>query len=156
VTFHLIGGVPQQIVGDWTKILGDGKSRDPHMIPSMTPRDGLPPPSDTRSDHGTDPIHGREWNTNKEDLQFACTFALETPVQCQADDAACDCANPEKNPPLCGDGFRQVRAKAYPSIRPLRLAQALGDRAVVSSICQTSYAAGLDTLADRMRDVLAK
>jgi hypothetical protein len=93
VVFALIGGVPESFAGatpSWQKILGtdpgafDYQGIDPHMIQSATPRPGLPPPSATRGDLGTDPIHGREWDTAANDLQYACTFTLPTPRNCAA------------------------------------------------------------------------
>jgi hypothetical protein len=54
----------------------------------------------------------------------------------------------------------QLRAKAYPSLRELRVAQALGERGVVGSICPTNVNAGftstMTTLADRLAPLLTK
>lgn len=152
VVVTVVGGVPAKLLRDgepdWTAILGsdpdalDEDGIDPHMIESTTPRPGLPPPSATRGDVGPDPVHGREWDTRGEDLQYACTFALSEPRACSASDPSCDCAGAAR-PPLCGStpGV-QTRAKAYPSRRPLQLAKALGARAAVASACPA-------TLADR-------
>lgn len=172
VTFHLIGGLPPGLAGKraseiaWTKVLGgnpdayDTTGIDPHMIQSVAPRAGLPAPSATRGDNGTDPVHGREWDTRKDDLQYACTFVLPTPRACTAQDPSCDCAQDDRSPPLCGaTSGEQVRGKAYPTIQELRVAKALGERAVVSSICavdaQRGYGAALDLLVERMTPVLA-
>ncbi len=176
VFFALIGGLSKSLAKpvvaatDWTKVLGanpdayDLTGIDPHMIPSVAPRAGLPPPSNVRGDNGTDPEHGREWDTQKNDLQYACTFDLPQPRTCSAADPSCDCRD-YANPPLCKDDFvngvgTQVRAKAHPSIRELRLAKALGDRAIASSICafepSTGYGAALDVLASRMAPALSK
>lgn len=170
VVFGLISGVPERLVkGEpaWSAILGSDPDRyddsgiDPHMIPSTSPRPGLPPPSATRGDNGTDPDHGREWDTEQDDLQYACTFALPTPRMCSPADWACDCARPESNPPLCGATLgEQVRGKAYPTVRELRLAKALGDRALVASICPTDigqgYASTMTALADKLEPRLAR
>jgi hypothetical protein len=159
VFFAIIGGVPNELLhfdptnpeaskltsDDWVRILGtdpinyDYKGIDPHMIQSITPRAGLPAPSATSGDNGTDPISGREWDTQKSDLQYACTFPLVA-----ADDKTCtmagapgcaDC-NGTQNPPLCGTNpLQQTRAKAYPTIRELEVARALGDQGVVASLC---------------------
>lgn len=65
------------------------------------------------------------------------------------------------NPPLCkADGSAvQVRAKSYPAVRELQLAQALGDRALVGSICAadatTRYAIFHDALAVKIKGSLA-
>jgi hypothetical protein len=164
VLFGLIGGVPRQLVDggpQWTPILGahpddfDFTGIDAHMIPSETPRPGLPPPSATVGDDGTDPIHGREWDTQNDDLQYACTFDLPAPKTCTASDPSCDCSG-TRNPPLCSaTPNTQTKGKAYPTVRELRVAQALGDRAVVASICALdatqAYKPALDALVDKMR-----
>jgi hypothetical protein len=155
VVLAVIGGAPSQLLrfapndpdgsrlteADWTRLLGRDPERfdesgiDPHMIQSATPRPGLPPPAPTRGDNGADPVHGREWTTGGSDLQYACTFALPAARTCSPGDASCDCAG-AASPPLCGKApGQQIRAKAYPTIRPLRVAKALGDRAAVASIC---------------------
>jgi hypothetical protein len=163
VVFAVIGGVPEGLTGaspDWTKILGTDPAAynysgiDPHMIQSTKPRPGLPAPSATRGDNGTDPIHGREFDTGDDDLQFACTFALPAARTCTAANPSCDCAG-SKNPPLCSTLIgEQLRGKAYPTIRQLRVAQALGDRGIAGSICPTNatlgYVSTMNTLADRL------
>ncbi len=171
VFFALIGGVPSSLLApapDWTKILGanpaayDETGIDAHMVQSITPRAGLAPPA-ARSDNGPDPIHGREWDTAGRDLQYACTFALPTPRSCVANDVSCDCSPdfaPDAGaPPLC-QGNDQVRGKAYPTIRELRVAKDLGNRAVVASICtpesEGGYGPLLDSLATRMAGSIVK
>ena len=164
VVFALIGGVPESLAGatpSWTKILGTDPGAynyegiDPHMIQSATARAGLPPPSATRGDNGTDPINGREWDTAANDLQYACTFELPTPRTCTAQDTSCDCAVPASNPPLCGATLgQQVRGKAYPTVREMRVVKELGERGILGSICPGSVASGytgtMTTLADRL------
>ncbi len=160
VYFALIGGLPHQLLqknpndpnsaqkdsltaSDWTKILGkdpehyDFTGADPHMVESIEPRAGLPLPT---SPNETDPIHGREYDTQQDSLQYACTFPLTTPRDCKAigNSVSCDCTDPKpEGTPLCSATVPtlQVRAKAYPTIRELAVARALGDRASVSSLC---------------------
>ncbi|CAN5774080.1 hypothetical protein BH09MYX1_BH09MYX1_35280 [soil metagenome] len=160
VYFALIGGLPHQLLqknpsdpnsaqkdtlseSDWLAILGkdpehyDSTGADLHMIESIEPRAGLPPP--TAADNA-DPIHGREYETDSDSLQYACTFPLTTPRDCTSPTAggSCDCANPKpQGSPLCStqNPNLQVRAKAYPTIRELTVAHALGARASVSSLC---------------------
>ncbi len=128
---------------DWKKILGndpgayDYAGIDPHMIQSITPRAGLPAPSATSGDNGTDPVHGREWDNKGNDLQYACTFPLPTPATCpKAGDATCGDCDGTRNPPLCGaNALQQVRAKSYPTVRQLRVAHGLGDQGIAASIC---------------------
>jgi hypothetical protein len=164
VFFAVIGGVPWQLLAedgsdpksafkaslsdaDWKKILGknpatfDGDGIDPHMIESIAPRAGLPPPSASNT---ADPISGREWDTKLVnevglDLQYACTFELPTPKDCTdpSHKGACDCVGTATGPggsPLC-NGTTQVRGKAYPTVRELRVARGLGDHGVVGSLC---------------------
>jgi hypothetical protein len=154
VFFALIGGVPQKLLhadpdsadksalseADWVRILGKDRSHfdtsgiDPHMVQSVKPRPGLPAPSTKTGDDGTDPVHGREWETNGNDLQYACTFPLATQKDCSKD-SSCDCDG-TKNPPLCGSTAKtQTRAKAYPTVRELEVARALGKQGVVASLC---------------------
>lgn len=158
VFFAVVGGVPHQLLhfdpndpeksritnDDWVKILGRDPERfdftgiDPHMIQSVAPRTGasLGGENEARGSNGNDPIHGREWKTDKSDLQYACTFDLPTPRTCNANDQSCDCTpDSTTNPPLCGSGAEQVKAKAYPTVRELQVVRALGDQGIVSSLC---------------------
>lgn len=161
VLFALLGGLPKELATaspDWTKIVGndpanyDRSGIDPHMIQSTEPRPGLPGPNGA----ATDPVHGREYNTNKSDLQYACTFALPTARSCPPMSDSCDCSEgSEMNPPLCGAPGEQLRAKAYPTIRPLRLAQGLGERGIIGSVCATDYADVLDLVNQRLATRLA-
>ncbi len=159
VYFALIGGVPGALLPegigadgraaiDWTKILGRDPARwdeqdiDPHMIPSTTPRPGLPPAS---AGDDADPIHGREWSTGGADLQFACTFDLyerdasgkPVPVRRPCTDKqTCDCDG-TKDTPLCAPDDRsiQIKGKAYPTRRPLMVAKDLDKQGIVASLC---------------------
>ena len=165
VYFAVIGGVPNQLLPDsgdalaidWTKILGKDPAKydqtgiDPHMIASTAPRPGLPPPS---AANDADPIHGREWATGGADLQFACTFDLyelgadgtsvPAPHTCKDGDATCasDCDG-KRATPLCSktDPRSQVKGKAYPTHRALRVARELGNHAVVASLCPKQLSA---------------
>lgn len=133
---------------------------DSHMITSTVPRPGLPAPSATRGDNGTDPTHGREYTTGGGDLQYACTFALPAPRTCSPADPSCECGG-ALNPPLCGaTPGQQLRAKAYPTLRWLSVARALGDRAVIGSIYPVAPAAGyeetMNATAARIGPKLAK
>ncbi len=155
VFFAVVGGVPNDLLHfdptdadkrritseDWGKILGRDPARydyagiDPHMIQSKTARPGLPAASDVPGDNGPDPVHGREWDTKGTDLQYACTFELETPRDCADGAESCDCGG-AVSPPLCAaTAGRQVRAKAYPTVRELMAVRALGEQGVVASLC---------------------
>lgn len=169
VVLALITGAPQSLLDDpanpaWAQLVGadpekyDTSAQDPHMRQSTTPRPNLAGPSAVRGDNGTDPAHGREYETNGQDLQFACTFALDAVRVCDVNDPSCDCADPTRNPPLCTATLgEQVRAKAYPGIRPLRVAKGLGERAIVGSICpppRKTYTDTMTRLAELLRPKL--
>jgi hypothetical protein len=167
VLFTVLGGVPNSLVANapnWNAAVGsnpvayDTTGIDPHMVQSVEPRAGLAPPTDVRGDNGNDPIHGREWDTSNDDLQYACTFSLPAPRPCTGQDPSCDCALLERNPPLCSATIgEQVRGKAYPSIRPLVVARALGKRGIVGSICSsTGYADTISQLGSRLAPLLAQ
>ncbi|HLK35144.1 MAG TPA: hypothetical protein VKU41_00240 [Polyangiaceae bacterium] len=144
---------------DWTKILGgdpehyDFTGADFHMIESTQPRtaNNLPPgvvnssncPPGSSADT-CDPINGREWNTNKADLQFACVFDLPSPKDCSSSmyTGACDCAAmaPNSQTQLCQQNggmysTTQIKGKAYPSVREMIIAHAMGNQGIVSSLC---------------------
>lgn len=90
----------------------------------------------------TNVINGHEANIlRNDDLQYACVFPLNTPrTTCNV---GCECDRPEYNPPLC-DGAAQIYAKAYPSVRELRVLKGVGDisgNAVPTSICPKSIEA---------------
>ncbi|MBX3206644.1 MAG: hypothetical protein KF764_16340 [Labilithrix sp.] len=165
VYFALIGGVPNALIPDsgaspaddrqlidWTKVLGrdparwDERGIDPHMIPSRSPRPGLPSPS---ASDDADPVHGREWTTGGSDLQFACTFDLyergpggdAVPIRraCSDDErkgGLCDCDG-SKDTPLCAADDRnvQVRGKAYPTRRELMVVKDLDRQGIAASLC---------------------
>ncbi|HEX8792934.1 MAG TPA: hypothetical protein VF765_18440, partial [Polyangiaceae bacterium] len=134
---------------------------------------------DTSADN-CDPINGREWATNKSDLEFSCTFPLVTvnngqiaPFQkdCTSPGpgdqykGACDCAMGALNAgtQLCqkgGSGYTevQVNGKAYPSVREMIIAKAMsksmfGNQGIVSSICPINEDVG-QTVAQAQTDPL--
>jgi hypothetical protein len=202
VFFSVIGGVPHQLLqtdpsnpdspqkttlaaADWTTVLGadpihyDFAGADFHMLESTSPRMGSSCPP-TAADN-CDPVNGREFATNKSDLQFACTFPLAMAIDCTSPGpgdvykGACACATGglDANAPLCqmgGGGYTQVQinGRAYPTIRPLAVARALGSQSVVGSICPIhtkeaaqgdplyGYRPTLQALVDRLSSALAK
>ena len=188
VFFAVVGGVPNNLLhfdpaspensritnDDWNKILGRDPNRynydllDPHMVESKTPRSNLPQgsePSSTRGMNGSDPVHGREWDTGGNDLQYACTFELPQARTCTAMDPSCDCAD-TKNPPLCGATIgQQTRAKAYPTVREFMAVRALGDQGVIASLCpitlkgdkqapEYGYNPAVKAIVDRLKNAL--
>jgi hypothetical protein len=147
VFYAHIGGVPHQLLqqdptnpdspqkavltdDDWELILGkdpenfDYTGIDPHMVEDYQQRTGVVVPAggfkvaDPSQPEGTDPISGREWQTNTSsssgvarhqgllvDREYACTFKLATPRDCSsaaisADptlNESCDCVAPAAN-----------------------------------------------------------
>ena len=148
------------------------------MIQSTAPRAGLQAPGSTYS-LGSDPVSGREYNTLTSvaaiDLEYACTFDLPTPKDCTlaANAGACDCVGSATTatdgPPLCSATTRttQVKGKAYPQSRYLLVAKALGNQALVASICAKvttgsatapafGYNGAMQAAIERMRPILAQ
>lgn len=139
--------------GRWSVILGDPGANvpptDPFMLASVEPRSGQNPITNQPivGPTSTDPtatINGHEHDaTERNDLQYACTFELPEPRFCIGDDYACQCqeADVPVNRSICqppGGGAAtttQYYGHAYPSVRPLALAKSLGTQAVVASIC---------------------
>ena len=166
---------------DWVRLVGNDPATyqtdgiDPHMIESIAPRAGIACVAGAPND--CDPMHGREWNTLTSkvglDLQYACTFPLPVPRDCTKLPAGgtCDCGASFTGP-LCAPNpadqnnlTLQVRGKAYPTIRELRVAQGLGAQGVVGSICPRTLTQGdpdygytppLRALVDRMAPMLVK
>ncbi|HVK70300.1 MAG TPA: hypothetical protein VM694_37860, partial [Polyangium sp.] len=136
----------------WDVILGDPagqvKPLDPLMNESIQKRTGTNPiTGDALVDASTpnaNPINGHEYTIANDDLQYACILPLlpgEERDCTNTNLTACDCFESNNDNPLCavdpanGGRTLQVRAKAYPGLRPLALFQALGDQAVVGSVC---------------------
>jgi hypothetical protein len=188
VFFAVVGGVPNELLypegyapddpeknrvtsDKWIKILGrdplnfnyDGI--DPHMIQSVAPRAKLKGGDAARGDLGDDPIHGREWNTQKTDLQYACSFDLPSPRSCAGTGVqSCDCNDTTFNNPLCTKGTDQVKAKAYPTIREFEVVRALGDQGIAASLCPLQlkdkqaptygYRPAVAAIIDRLKNAL--
>ncbi len=144
---------------------------DPFMISSVAPREfGAKNPisgdaivdfnsQDPRANHingheanhqVSDPLRYPDGGPANDDLQYACTFELETPkADCSADDLSCDCgAEPLRNRSLCQPpeggpaGTTQYYAKAYPGTRILEVLRDYGRNSVVNSICPKAPAEG--------------
>jgi hypothetical protein len=130
--------------GRWSALIGDPANAvpasDPHMVESVGPRAGLAGPS---SPHDADSAHGHEYSVpNQDDLQYACTFELPNPIDCEVTfSGRCYCTEPQNDNPVCQDpqteafGMVQYRGAANPGTRPLQLVQALAHRGIASSIC---------------------
>jgi hypothetical protein len=184
VFYALIGGVPNALIDDangnikldlstddWTRIVGKDPEHylfdgiDAHMIESTLPRPALQTPGTSYS-LGTDPMNGREWSTTTSasgiDLQYACTFDLPNPKDCTSTQFpdACECtgtaATAADGPPLCSPNKRttQIKGKAYPTIRELRVAKGLGAQSVVASLCAKDYAPAMNAIVNRIDNSL--
>jgi hypothetical protein len=170
----------------WAKILGTPfdptkpfaapiPPTDPHMIESIAPRAGLPPPG---SPLNADPINGHEWDPSMSsppnaDLQYACIFPLPMTKTC-TEQTDCDCFVPAggnaagPSNPLCQNGgmFSNVQraAKGYPGTRELEVLKGLGEQAIVASICPSNvtntnavdygYRPAIAALISRLRNAL--
>jgi hypothetical protein len=178
--------------GRWDVILGD-PSADPPVPPSdpfmlETPRDrtGLAVPQQNpiapdeklvgaeSPDPRANAINGHEQrDVNAQDLQYACTFPLDTPRTCDQavfdTDSGCDCFAEDLvfnrglcQPPGGGQaGIVQRYAKAYPGLRHLQVLKEVGDSGIVASICPKvldkessdyGYNPAVDALITRMTD----
>jgi hypothetical protein len=173
---------------DWLKITGTDAENynfsgaDFHMLESEAPRtqSACPP---TSSDT-CDPINGREWTTNKADLQFSCIFQLAAPKDCTQPQyqGACDCYNGPgainpSNKPLCqmvagAYTATQIYGKAYPSVREMEIAHAMADQpagiqGIASSLCPIhttaasasdpvfGYRPAVNAIIDRLKNALS-
>lgn len=124
--------------GTWDVIAGDPAAyvpaTDPHMIESPLPRPGI-----VAYPGNIDPINGGERDTGYQDLQYACIFDLpaSSTRDCADPMNGCDCAAGTIDNPLCdaGDPMLQIRAKAYPGLRQLAVAEALADQGRVVPMC---------------------
>jgi hypothetical protein len=146
-----------QSEGRWPVILGNPAAGTPpsdvFMRESVDARSGSNPIVDVSTepasslDPQANPINGHEHESDPSDLQYACTFELPEFRIC--DEAAlvrgdgCDCYEEELpsnrsvcNPPGGGEATtKQHYGKAYPTLRPLAVAKALGQRSVLGSVC---------------------
>lgn len=174
----------------WDIILGDPAASapvlplDPFMVESPEDRSslGLPqanpvvPNEKLVAASSTNPrangINGHEQvNMGGRDLQYACTFALPSPIVCDQAafdaDKGCDCFVDDAtfNRPLCqppGGGAAstsQYYGKAYPGLRELQVLKGIGGHGIVASTCPKSadlqsdsygYRPAMDALAGRV------
>ena len=157
--------------GIWDMIYGDDAANilpaDPHMIQSLVPREGVPGPTAAAN---ADPFVGHDYNTAREDFEYACIYPLPTARPCVCTAGSTDYVNCRyQNPNDCCDlnypadgaggpgadydkpqcnGNTQVAAKAYPSLREIAVLHdyALSPDAqtqgnsVVASICPADLA----------------
>jgi hypothetical protein len=97
-----------------------------------------------------DPLKYADGGPANDDLQYACTFQLETPkMNCSPEDLSCGCGDePSRNRSIChppeggSTGTSQYYAKAYPGTRILQVLRDYGGNSVVNSICPKAPAQG--------------
>jgi hypothetical protein len=170
--------------GRWPMLIGDPSKdqppSDPFMRESSAARTGLNPLTQTPLSPASsvnpteNSINGHEQNIpGLDDLQYACTFLLATPITCKLGEV-CECAADrdgslasvvEANSPLCQPptggqvGATQYYGKGYPGARELEFARSMNARAVAGSICtkpnaqdpsEVGYTAVLDAFAARI------
>ncbi len=138
----------------WDVILGDPakqiKPLDPLMLETSEKRTGVNPITgavlaDSMVNPSANPINGHEWTIPNDDLQYACIFPLLAGSErdcTNMNQTACDCSASDNDNPLCApdpnnmnNPTMQVRAKAYPALRPLAVLRDMGDQGVVTSVC---------------------
>jgi hypothetical protein len=107
------------------------------------------------------------------ELQYACTFPLPAPRECEPAQAgvSCECGvdasasnSPLCQPPVGGAAEpRQFYAKAYPGLRQLRVLKEFGENAIVASACPKvsdlgspshGYNPAVDALVGRVKEAL--
>jgi hypothetical protein len=160
VVVATIVGVPKQLVSDamgkpkeltaddWDKIVGPIGKRDPHMIESIKPRDGVPKFAGDRS---IDPFNGGDRDVaDGDDLQYACIAERSDKTKGN------DCEGPDayKKNPLCAADLTQPYFKGYPGLRHLRIAKDLGISGFVASICNNTYAPAIQGITDKLKQAL--
>ncbi len=133
--------------GIWDMIYGDDNAnitaKDIHMVESVVPRAGQPGPTAAVN---ADPFNGHEYNTARQDLEYACIFPLQTPRLCacaaatysgckyQNPNDCCDLSYPAEGTTVPADDFdkplcqnpaggapdtTQYSAKGYPGLREI-------------------------------------
>jgi hypothetical protein len=173
----------------WDVILGNPEASppvlplDPFMIESPDDRTTLPVPQanpllpnqklapSSSQNPQANLINGHEQITQGRDLQYACAFALPTPILCDRArfdaDESCDCFAEDAtyNRPLCqppgggAAGISQYYGKAYPGLRELMVLKGVGGHGIVGSACAKTadgssptygYRPSMDALAGRI------
>jgi len=173
----------------WDAILGEPDiympPLDPFMIESVDPRDGLGlsnpivglAPQPTTAAVDVTNINGHEYTiAERDDLQYACIFELDTPRDCASATGGCDCKTVDaSNPtdkPLCQEpgtndsSSTQHYAKAYPGIRFLEVLKEYGMNSIVASVCPKitdsarsqepayGYSPAMKAIVDRLKEKL--
>ncbi len=135
--------------GRWAWLTGG----DPFMTESVAVRSGQHPATGA-SVGAPNAINGGDRTIPGDDLQYACTTPLSTPVP-----GGCTSCVPTCDDPTCSDAD-QIAARAYPGQRHLEVARGLGARGVPASICPPDpaapYRTAFEALAAQLAGSLAK
>ncbi len=134
----------------WIKIQGPIGQRDPQMIESIKPRDGVPGFAGDRTVNYNEAEGGNGGDrdiTDGDDLQYACIEERSAP----GSNNDCEGTAPETKNPLCAAGNTQAFFKAYPGLRHLRIARDLGISGFVSSICAKSYKPAIQGITNKLK-----
>ncbi len=147
-------GSPKELTDeDWIKIQGPIGQRDPQMIESIKPRDGVPKFAGDRTINYSKAEGGNGGDrdvTDGDDLQYACIEARSAPGA----NNDCEGTAPETKNPLCAAGNTQPFFKAYPGLRHLRIAKDLGVSGFVASICAESYKPAIQGITNKLKAAL--
>ncbi len=170
----------------WGLILGDPsnylEALDPLMRETFEERVGIHPitgqPVADPSSFQANAINGNDYPIpNRDDLQYACIFALPQLRDCTdpANQQSCDCPitndpGDQTSKPLCDpdptQDHLQTHAKAYPGKRFLSVIRSLGAQGVVGSVCPKQlfnpdapdfgYRPAMQAVLERMKTRLVK
>jgi hypothetical protein len=126
--------------------------------------------------------HERNLKLPGNDIQYACVFPIPTPLDCFANPNTnkCPCTDVDgtgqeiEDNPLCapnpsdpsGHFTLQVKAKAYPGLKELAIAEGMGDQGIAASICAKQlddptksdygYRPSVNALLDRLSQTLGE
>jgi hypothetical protein len=101
------------------------------------------------TDPAANSINGHEYYNHNpltdvpanDDLQYACIFPMEQPLDCTSVECDCSLDDVVRNKPLCHPpgggpaGTTQYFAKAYPGLRQLEVLREFGENSIAASIC---------------------
>jgi len=142
-------GTPKTMTdADWEKVVGPIGKRDPHMIESIAPRDGV---TKFAGDRSVDPVNGGDRDLlDGDDLQYACI----APRAEKGKGNDCDGPSPDKKNPLCAADGTQPYFKGYPGLRHLRIVKDLGVSGFVATICNDTYSPAIQGITEKLKAAL--
>jgi hypothetical protein len=121
-------------------------------------------------------INGHEWNSQNQDLMYACRLPLLPPKDCSKATGNCDCPDADQTAadlagnPLCQEdvgkpyGQTQYWAKAYPGTRFIEVMNRFQSGSIIASICTPNvdrpaeddfgYRPAVNAIIDRLKSQL--